>query len=209
AFPGTRARYAPDRVVDIQHIALELDVDPARREIAGTATLRGSVIAGGARTLELDAVELAIEKVAVGGKAAKYRHDGKRLAIELPEGLATGAELVVAVDYRGAPRRGLYFISPDDGYPQKPLQAWTQGQDEDSRYWFPCVGTPNEKATSELSVRVPQDLFALSNGNLVADRVEGDKRVLHWRLDVPHSCYLITLAIGDFSAIETRWNDVP
>ena len=41
AFPGTRARYAPDRVVDIQHIALVLDVDPAKRTVAGTATLRG------------------------------------------------------------------------------------------------------------------------------------------------------------------------
>ena len=34
-------------------------------------------------------------------------------------------------------------------------------------------------------------------------RADGDKRTLHWRLDVPHSCYLITLAVGDFAAIET------
>ncbi len=209
AFPGTRPRYAPDRVVDIQHIALDLDVDPGKREVAGTATLRGAVIAPNTRTLELDAVELTIDKVTVGGKPAKFRHDGKRLRIELADGLASGAELVIAVDYRGAPRRGLYFVAPDEGYPNKPIQAWTQGQDEDSRYWFPCVDTPNEKATSELTVRVPAHLFALSNGTLVEDKNVGGKRQLHWRLDVPHSCYLITLAIGDFAAIETKWRDTP
>jgi len=209
AFPGTRARWAPDRVVDIQHLALALDVDPATRSVAGTATLRCRVIAGEASVVELDAVELTIDRVTVGDAAARFRHDGRKLRVELPEPAAAGAELVIAVGYRGAPRRGLYFIAPDEAYPDKPVQVWSQGQDEDSRYWFPCFDAPHEKATSELTVTVPAQLFAVSNGTLVSDRTDGDRRTLHWRLDVPHSCYLITLAIGDFATIETRWRDVP
>ena len=209
AFPGTRARWAPDRVVDIQHLALALDVDPATRSVTGTATLRCRVIAGDASVVELDAVELTIDRVTVGDAAARFRHDGRKLRVELPEPAAAGAELVIAVGYRGAPRRGLYFIAPDEAYPDKPVQVWSQGQDEDSRYWFPCFDAPHEKATSELTVTVPAQLFAVSNGTLVSDRTDGDRRTLHWRLDVPHSCYLITLAIGDFATIETRWRDVP
>ena len=56
---------------------------------------------------------------------------------------------------------------------------------------------------------MPAQLFAVSNGALVSDRTEGGRRTLHWRLDVPHSCYLVTLAVGDFAAIETRWRDLP
>jgi aminopeptidase N len=209
AFPGTRARWAPDRVVDIQHLALELAVDPATRSVAGTATLRVAVIASDARTIELDAVELTIERVTIGGAEAGFRHDGRKLRVELPAEIHAGSELVIAVAYRGAPRRGLYFIAPDEAYPDKPLQVWSQGQDEDSRYWFPCFDAPNEKATSELKVTVPAALFAVSNGTLVSDRTDGDRRTLHWRLDVPHSCYLITLTVGDFAAIEARWRDVP
>ena len=67
-------------------------------------------------------------------------------------------ELVIAIDYKGAPRRGLYFVGPDEGYPEKPTQAWTQGQDEDSRYWFPCFDAPHEKATSEGKVTVPASM---------------------------------------------------
>jgi aminopeptidase N len=209
AFPGTRARWAPDRVVDIQHLALTLDVDPAERSVAGTAVLRCRVIAADTRAVELDAVELTIERVAVGGAAAGFRHDGKKLRIELARPAAAGSELVIEVGYRGAPRRGLYFIAPDEAYPDKPVQVWSQGQDEDSRYWFPCFDAPHEKATTELVVTVPAKLFAVSNGTLVSDHTDGDRRTLHWRLDVPHSCYLITLAVGDFAAIEHRWRDVP
>jgi len=209
AFPGTRPRYAPDRVVDIQHIALVLDVDPTKRTVSGTATLRGMVIGQSVRVIELDAVELTIDKVTSSGKTVTFRHDGTKLRVELAAALAHGAEWSLAIDYKGAPRRGLYFVGPDEGYPQKPLQVWTQGQDEDSRYWFPCLDAPHEKATSEVKVTVPASMFALSNGTLVSDKTSGERRTLHWRLDVPHSCYLVTLAVGDFGTIETKWRDVP
>jgi aminopeptidase N len=209
AFPGTRAHYAPDRVVDLQHLAVALTIDPAARALSGTVTLRCTAIAPDTRAIELDAVELAIDEVAVGGAAASFRHDGRRLRIELPAPAAAGAELVLAVRYRGTPRRGIYFVGPDAGYPHKPVQVWTQGQDEDTRYWLPCIDAPLEKATSEVIVTVPAPLFALSNGVLVSDQTRDAQRTLHWRLDAPHSAYLITLAVGDFSAIEARWRDVP
>ena len=123
AFPGTRPKFAPDRVVDILHIALALEVDPAARTVAGTATLRTAAIAP-TRAVELDAVELTIAKVAANGKAAAFRHDGAKLRVELPAPIAPGGELVLAIDYAGAPRRGLYFIAPDEGYPDKPTQVW-------------------------------------------------------------------------------------
>src|SRR5580704_3373679 len=151
AFPGTRPKFAPDRVVDILHIALVLDVDLVARTVGGTATIRCAAIAT-TSAVELDAVELDIAKVTANGKSAGFRHDGKKLRVELPAPLAAGAELVLAIDYSGSPQRGLYFVGPDDGYPKKPTQVWTQGQDEDSRYWFPCFDSPNEKATSEVTV---------------------------------------------------------
>ena len=208
AFPGTRPKFAPDRVVDIQHIALVLDVDPGARKVAGTATLRAAAI-GPVSAVELDAVELDISKVTANGKPIEFRHDGRKLRALLASPLAAGAELVLAITYAGSPRRGLYFVGPDDAYPHKPTQVWTQGQDEDSRYWFPCFDSPNEKATSEITVTVPATMFAVSNGTLVSDKTTGAKRTLHWRLDVPHSCYLVTLCIGDFGSVETKWHDTP
>jgi aminopeptidase N len=209
AFPGTRPHYAADRVIDIQHIALVLEIDPGKRTVAGTANLSGTVIGADTRVVELDAVELEIGKVTANAKPASFRHDGRKLRVDLGAQLAAGAPLELEIDYKGAPRRGLYFVAPDDAYPDKPHQVWTQGQDEDTRYWFPCFDSPHEKATSEITVTVPATMFAVSNGTLVSDKTKGAKRTLHWKLDVPHSSYLVMLAIGDFAAIESRWGDVP
>jgi aminopeptidase N len=209
ALPGTRPRWAPDRTVDVEHIKLVLDLDPVARLVAGTASLTLSVIAPRTRHVVLDAVELTIESVRADGSDLGFKHDGRKLRVDLGADKAIGDRVTIDVGYQGSPRRGLWFIGPDAGYPDKPVQVWSQGQDEDSRYWFPCFDSPHEKATSEVEVTVPARFFALSNGELLSDRTEGDRRTLHWKLDIPHSCYLVTLAVGELATIETAWRDVP
>ena len=81
------------------------------------------------------------------------------------------------------------------------MQVWSQCQDEDARYWFPCFDAPNEKATTEMTVTVPQPYFALSNGTLLSttrDEAAGTI-TYHWLQDQPHSTYLMTLVVGEFS----------
>ncbi|MBK9032679.1 MAG: M1 family metallopeptidase [Myxococcales bacterium] len=208
ALPGTRPRFAPDRPIDVEHYRLEVTLDPAARTIAGTATITATVIAAAITEVRLDAVELEVAAVRVDGAGATFTNDGRALRIAVAR-RAGGARLAIEVDYRAQPRRGLYFTAPDPGYPDKPAMAWTQGQDEDSRHWFPCVDAPHEKATSEVIATVPAAWTALSNGVLADDRRAGGQRTLHWRLDVPHACYLVTLVAGDLATIEARWRDVP
>jgi aminopeptidase N len=204
ALPGARARYSPDRVCDIRHLKLEVSLDLEARRISGTCTLGLSPVVTGPTWLRLDAVELEIGGVRRGDRPLAHRHDGKILEVDLGE-VAVGEEFDLAVEYAGQPRRGLYFIGPDEAYPKKPIQVWTQGQDEDSRFWFPCFDNPSEKATSEVIASVPARFFALSNGQLVSDTTNGDRRTFHWRMDVPHSCYLITLAAGELSEVSEEW----
>src|SRR3569623_3172346 len=94
AFPGSQPKFAPDRVVDIVHILLDIEVDPAARTVAGPATLRAAAIAP-TKVVELDAVELTIEGVTAPGKAVAFRHDGKKLRIELATELQPAEELVL------------------------------------------------------------------------------------------------------------------
>jgi len=82
--PGARARYAPDRVVDVEHIKLDLRLDVDARRIEGTCATTVTPILDGVRRLTLDAVELDVHEVALaGGGALEFRHDGKRLQIDL------------------------------------------------------------------------------------------------------------------------------
>ena len=160
ALPGARPRYAPDRACDVQHIRLELRLDVPDRRIDGVCRTTVAPIVPDVQSLELDAVEMDIHSVTLAsGAPLAFAYDGKKLRIDLGGEKKTrrpeGKPFVVEVKYSCHPRRGLYFIGPDAQYPDRPLQVWTQGQDEDSRHWFPCFDSPNEKATSEVIATVP------------------------------------------------------
>ncbi|HWM87361.1 MAG TPA: hypothetical protein VNO33_16025, partial [Kofleriaceae bacterium] len=127
--PGARPRYSPDRVCAVRHIKLDIVLDVDARRISGTCTLTLSPLASGATWLRLDAVELDIARVTRGGSALEHQHDGKVLRVGLGE-VTEAEEFDLEIAYSGQPRRGIYFVGPDDSYPDKPLQIWTQGQDQ-------------------------------------------------------------------------------
>jgi len=208
------AKWARDRAANIKHIKLEVTLDFEKKRISGTATHRLSAIAGPLDRLEFDAAELEIRAVRAGGdgrEPASFETSDGKLRIGLARALGAGEEIEIAIDYAGQPRRGLYFVGPDQAYPSKPVQAWTQGEDEDSRYWFPCYDYPNNRTTSEVIATVPEKFTAISNGALLGSSLDGaaKTRTFHWRHDVPHSAYLITLAAGEFATIEDRAGSVP
>lgn len=110
-----------------------------------------------------------------------------------------------------SPRLGLYFIESDEAYPNKPVQVWSQCQDEDARYWFPCLDAPNEKATTEIAITVPQPYFAFSNGELIEQTTDDSDgtNTYHWLQDQPHATYLMTLVVGEFHEQTDRVGNLP
>ena len=212
AFPGTSKKYSRDRVVDVRHVRLELTVDPARRFIEGVARHTVAAIATGCDQVVFDAVELTIDGVTdASGRTLSFEHVDGALTVRFAKHLKAGEEQTVSVAYHGAPRRGIYFIAPDEGYPKKPLQIWTQGQDEDARAWFPCFDYPNEKATTEMVVTVPSRYTTLGNGALLektAGAVKGTT-TWHWKMAIPHVTYLVTLVVGEFDEVKLPGEGVP
>lgn len=205
-------KWARDRAAQVSHIQLRLALDFKTQSLAATATHTIVALAEELNWIEFDQVDLSVSEVRVDGEPVVFESREEKLCVTLARPLAVGAGAEVAIDYRATrPRRGLYFVAPDEGYPGKPREAWTQGEDEDSRFWFPCYDYPNNKASSEVIATVPRDFFALSNGALVGvteDPAAGLK-TYHWRQDVPHSAYLIMLAVGEFVEIADRHGDLP
>lgn len=213
ALADAQPHYAPDRLCDIVHIALTLHLDLEQQTLRGTCATTVRAVQEAMSCLTLDAVDLQIAQVRqAGGASLPYDYDGQRLRITFAEPLHRAAATTVEVDYSVTkPRLGLYFITPDAAYPHKPVQVWTQCQDEDARYWFPCFDAPNEKATTEITVTVPQPYVALSNGKLVSssrDDAAGTS-TYHWLQDQPHATYLMTLVVGEFSEYTAMVDGIP
>jgi aminopeptidase N len=199
---GDQPHYPRDLTVDVRHIKLDIRIDPRARRIAGTATHYLRAINDGVRSVTFDAAEMAISSVTVGGKRASYDYSDPMLRVDFGRALRSGTEAVVAIRYAATPRRGLYFTAPDKDYPKRPLQAWTQGQDEDSRHWYPCIDFPNHQQTTEVIVTVPRGMISIGNGALKSVKANRDgTRTYHWYQDVPHVTYLLSQIVGDFAEI--------
>jgi aminopeptidase N len=208
--PGARPHYNPDRPGQVEHIFLDLALDISTKTYCGTCHIRLNPVRNGVDSLTLDAVGLQIASVQVAETAQPFDYDGEQLHIRLTQATQTGQPIVLSIGYSvEQPQRGLYFISPTKDYPHKPTQVWTQGEDEDSRYWFPCFDYPGQLATSEIRVRVPNPLIAISNGTLVETQEDGDAKIYHWRQEQVHPTYLMTLAVGDFVELRDEWQGIP
>jgi aminopeptidase N len=214
ALPGDQPHYAPDRPADVCHLALNLVIDFNQRAVHGTATTEFAALFDNLRTVTLRAAELHIERVTLGGPDGvplRYSLCDGQLRIELDRPRAPGEAFTITVAYHAQPRTGLTFTGPTPDDPQRPVQVWTQGQPESNHFWFPCHDSPNDRATTEMIVTVPAPFFALSNGKLIAVTEQSDQgtKTYHWRHDVPHPAYLVTLVVGEFAELRAEYDGIP
>ncbi len=202
-------RHLPrDSGVDIEHYALDVALDPTARSIAGTCRVRFHPRSDLVRKLSLDLDALSVAGVSDGdGAPLAYSVLPGVLEIDFGAPLATGTSHEVEIAYSGAPRRGLWFAGERDGVP---THAFTQGQCDDSRGWFPCWDEPAERATSELRVKLPRGWISLAAGEKVESWAAEDGGTIDlWRMSTPHPAYLTTLVAGELVEVRSRWNGVP
>lgn len=207
--PGAKPHYNPDRPGQVEHIFLDLILDIPHQSFKGTCTTTIMPVRSPINLLTMDAVDLEIEFVLVDGVSQQFDYDGEKIEIYLQQTTSLEAikvEIAYSVDH---PQRGLYFIQPTADYPDKPTQVWTQGEDEDSRFWFPCFDYPGQLATSEIRVQVPAGFRAISNGELLKTEEVSEGVVYHWLQQQVHPTYLMTLAVGDFAEIKDEWCGKP
>jgi aminopeptidase N len=208
--PGSRPHYNPDRPGQVEHISLDLVLDIPNSSFHGTCAIRLNPVRSEIESLTLDAVDLKIDRVQIDGTECEFNYDGELLHIPVKVDVVASKILDLVIHYGvDNPQRGMYFIHPDAHYPDKPTQVWTQGEDEDSRFWFPCFDYPGQLATSAIRVQVPKDFVAISNGELVEQTMFGEDRVYQWMQKEIHPTYLMTLAVGIFSEIADSWNGKP
>ena len=214
--------HTPDRSVAIKHLKLDLRFDYDRRTVEGSATFTLSPINNGLTHFELDIAEMAISGVKL--TAVEKRGTGdlpqsssqmarrldfdthpEKLVIELDRPYERNEQLTIEIAYSCSPRKGLFFVEPDEAYPNKPRQIWSQGENEDAHWWFPCHDVTNQKMTTEMLATVKSSFFALSNGELIGVRENNGEgtRTFHWSQSQPHPAYLVTIVIGAGGEYET------
>jgi len=180
---------------DVSHYDLRLKYQPATDELEGTATLRARTTQDLSQ-FDLDFL-LNVSEVRVNGVEAAFTNSGEHELVITPKtGLAKGTDITVVVRYSGIPssKKAYGFttwLRTADG-------AVAANEPESAWWWFPSNDHPLDKATYDVSVRVPEGTQAISNGRLRSTRSAGGWSTYCWRSDKPQATYLATLAVGRF-----------
>ncbi|MFN0087611.1 MAG: M1 family aminopeptidase [Blastocatellia bacterium] len=221
-------RHTPDRKFAIQHLKLDLRFDEERETVGGTAAITLTPLNDGFDHFELDIAEMEIAGVelqsverrgtgdllrALPDHAARLEFETfpEKLTIELDRPYSRQEQLTVEIAYSCAPRKGLFFIKPTADDPNRPRQIWSQGENEDAHWWFPCHDVTHQKMTTELLATVRADYFALSNGELLGVRETPSEgtRTYHWSQAQPQPAYLVSVVIGDYEVIHDTYDGLP
>ena len=205
---GDRAERVRD--FDLLHVRIEARLEIEQETIRGRVTHSLRSLNDGVREILLDSEGLNLHYVQVADHKLPFSEKDGKLRVELAEAVNDGERLEVEIAYDGSPASGLYFVRPEPGYPDKPLQAWTQGQAEDNHYWVPMYDFPNDRTSFETFLTVPDELTAVSNGVLESVKpADAGWHTFHHVMEQPNSTYLIAFAVGPWERYEDLWRKVP
>ena len=204
-------KYAPSREVDVLHVAIDVTPDFKARTIAGKTTVRFKPVAKPLAELKLNAVDLRVSAVVSSEKLLAWQATEEHVILSFEPGIPVDRETTVTITYTAEPRQGLYFRTPEMGYRPEDTHLWTQGEPLEARHWFPSFDAPNEKFTSEVTCRVPDDMTVVSNGRLKSEEKDSSTglKVVQWLQDKPHANYLIALVAGYVKKVEDKYRDIP
>ena len=181
---------------DVEHYDLGVRYHPGRDRLRGRARLE-AVATTDLRGFHLD-LALTPDAVRVPGHRVSFRKsDPHELRVVLEQGhLPAGERFSVVVDYHGSPGRtraaGTSPFFVDRG------EAMAVGEPQIGPWWFPGNETPGDKATYDISLRVPRGNQAVSNGTLLDRTVARRWVTWQWRMDDPMTTYLAFFAAGRF-----------
>lgn len=193
---------------DLLDVRWDVTLDEPTASIVGdvTNTLRARA---GTESIELDLGKLTVDEITVDGTVVKFTHNAPVLRISLPKPADGTKAMAVRIKYHGVPGAGVYFVPAKRAYPAKTPVVYTQGEMVDTRCWLPTWDWPDDKATSEGRITVPEGWYVLSNGKLVGRSSTAGKATYHWKMDQEHVTYLISFAAGPFDEGTEEWDGIP
>ncbi len=191
----------------VEHIALDLNVDFAKKQLAGTATLNIKNEEGAnALVLDTDALDIHSVKLLPGNAPAAFSLAspdpvlGRRLQISI-----TRDTTAVVIDYTTSPdAKALQWLEPAMTAGKKHPFLLSQSQAILARTWVPLQDTPQVRFTYDATLRVPKELVAVMSAENPQSRNE--EGVYQFRMPQPVPSYLLAIAVGDleFRPFDTR-----
>ena len=186
---------------DLLFYHLDVRVDPDKKFISGTNTIRFKMLQDGTRIqLELYPT-LQIDKVVMGSTTLKYERDGGTFYVDFPKTLQPAVPIRSTFTTREIlRRRGGSAASPSKGHAGHP---WinTACEGDGAYIWWPNKEQWRDEPQEGMliTVAVPNGLMDVSNGKFMGKKDLGDGYTRwDWQVHYPINNYDVALNIGNY-----------
>lgn len=137
-------------------------------------------------SIDLNAVNSSMTITGVSMSGVSYTHASNILTVNLNRTYNPGEIVYVQINYNHLNVTDNAFYASGGG-------VMTDCEPEGARKWFPCWDKPSDKATVDITVKVPLSAKLGSNGRLNDSTVTGDSLYYHWISRDPVATYLVVL----------------
>jgi aminopeptidase N len=207
---GEYGRYRANN--DLLYYHLDIRVDPQKKSIAGTNTIRFKMLKDDTR-IQLDLyANLSVDRILLGATPLKYEREINTVWVDFPQTLKAGRTYAIDFHYSGTPREtGRFggFVFRKD--PAGNDWIFTACEGEGAAIWWPNKDQwRDEVENMDLSVAIPSDLVDVSNGAFAGttDLKDGYTR-WDWKIHYPINNYDVSLNIGKYVHFGDTSGDVP
>lgn len=188
-------RYAspnsPKHTFDVQHYQLQTDfynnfMSPYPHNFNAELQITFKVDSV-LNSISLNAASASLQINQVGMAGQTFIHQANLLTIQLDQTYQPGDLVEVSINYTHLNIDDYAFFA-SGGF------VFTDCEPQGARRWFPCWDKPSDKATYELTAKVPSDVSLGSNGKLMDSTFVGDTLIYHWYSHDPVATYLIVVS---------------
>lgn len=192
---------------DVKHYDINIHFDLEKKTISGIVTTRFQLI-NDSKRIQLDLDEqFVIDSISQNGKALAYQRKHTAIFVDL---VSADKDQAITVCYHGAPKKaksppwagGFVWKKDKQGKPFVSVACEGDG----AKTWLPVktyLGDEPDSITTHFTV--PKNLMAISNGNLISIKENGDTKTYSWQTSYLINPYNITFYIGDYKLIESPY----
>ena len=209
-----RGSITPERAWwDVLHYHLNVEFLPETKRLKGSNEITFKTLKAGNK-MQIDLQPpLAITKIAHGGSQLKYEREGNVYWVMFEKELPAGVEDKIEVFYEGVPQ-----VSKNPPW----VGGITWGRDDLGEHfivttcqgigasiWWPNKdhGADEPDRGMQISVTVPENLVAVSNGRLkkTDHDVAAKKKTYHWEVVNPINNYGVNVNIGNYVHLAEKY----
>ena len=137
--------------------------------------------------ITLNAVNTSLGIDAVGLAGVSFTHLSNILTINLDRTYTVGEELDISINYH-------HNNVSDNAFNVSNGMVFTDCEPQGARKWFPCWDRPYDKATVDITLKVPANVKIGSNGRLEDSVKTADTIWYNWVSRDPVATYLVVLS---------------